>query len=88
VGGAAAWVNAQGTANPPYQSANHSTWVGGPYLHAGVGFAATPVLRLRADVVAFVAVAPAAVEVAGRDLGSWGQPALFFSLGVESMLAF
>jgi hypothetical protein len=88
LGGAAAWVQATGRGQAPYESRSSSAWVGGPYVHAGLGFAATAGLRLRADVIALVAVAPASVEVAGRDIGSWGQPALLLSLGVESMLAF
>ncbi len=88
VGAAAAWVQAAGAANAPFQGASSTAWRGGPYARMGLGCAVARGLRLRADALALVVPTRTSIGVAGRTIGQWGRPELVFSLGFETLLAF
>ncbi len=83
-GFALVWLHAEGVgASPEYVGATRDAFTGGPYLRPGLGVAVAGPLRIRADVLAGVALKKLALTYASREAAGWGQPFLVGSMGVE-----
>ncbi len=50
-----------------------------PFARFGLAFALTPVLRLRADVIASVIADGVSIRLAERKAATWGKPLMFSS---------
>lgn len=83
IGCGAAFVHVHGSPNPGFTGGTSNETVATPYARLGFAVAVAPSLRARADIAAFVAVPRLAVNFAGRDVGTWGQPLAIASIGVE-----
>jgi hypothetical protein len=83
VGVGAAFLHAEGSPAPGFSGTTLNTTAAAPYARIGYAVAVAPWLRMRADLAAFVAVPRPVLTFAGRDAGSWGQPLLAGSIGVE-----
>jgi hypothetical protein len=73
----------EGHAKAPWVSASGSQWSALPYLQAGAGYRLTPLLSLRADVLAAIVRPEPVLVIAGNRAGSFGTPAVFGSLSLE-----
>jgi len=73
----------EGQAAPPWVSASGSQWSAMPFVEAGVGYRFTPMLGARADLLAALARPEPVLVIAGREVASFGSPALFASVAVE-----
>jgi hypothetical protein len=83
LGVAAAHVATTGTAAPPFVSASDDAWAAAPLGDLGLAWAFATGLRLRADGLVAWMVPPAHVRTPTTDIGSWGDPAVMVSLGIE-----
>lgn len=54
-----------------------------PFARAGIAFAVTPMLRLRADVLAGVIVQGVSVQLAKHEVATWGRPLVLPSVGLD-----
>jgi len=73
----------EGRPERPYAGASETLFTLAPYLRVGLGYAVTPHLRLRADVLTGVTVQRPVVEFVGRVAATWGLPFVSPSLGAE-----
>ncbi|MFT3764523.1 MAG: hypothetical protein QM820_03245 [Minicystis sp.] len=79
-----AWLHTDGTGRPPlYVGVSSDGFTGGPFLRPGLGVTLVPKIRLRADLLAGVAVRRLHIDFAGRDVARWGVPILAGSFGME-----
>jgi hypothetical protein len=77
-------LETRGEAIGPFVSSTSAGWAFGPYLHAGPAFGSSS-LRVRLDFGVFVAVRTPRILFDDQWVATWGQPALFATLGVEAM---
>ncbi|WP_437635665.1 hypothetical protein [Sorangium sp. So ce854] len=54
-----------------------------PFMRLGLAFAVTPRFRLRADVLASAVAEGVSIQIAERDIATWGQPMMLSSAGVD-----
>jgi hypothetical protein len=80
--GAAALIF-EGTAEPPYSAAEGTEWTASPFAELAGSYAFHPMVAARLDVVGALLRPEPVLRVAGREVASFGQPAVFTSLGVE-----
>ena len=73
----------EGVAVAPWVSASGSRWSAMPFLGAGAAYRFTPVLAVRADVLASFLLPEAVLVIAGREVASFGVPAVTGSLSLE-----
>jgi hypothetical protein len=69
----------------PLTLATETAWSAGPFLHGGpaVRFGA---LRVRLDLSALVLLNSPTIRFADEPVAVWGEPALFLSLGAETLV--
>lgn len=73
----------EGRPERPYAGASETLFTFAPYLRAGLGYAVTPHLRIRADALTGVTVQRPVVKFSGRVAATWGLPFISPSLGAE-----
>lgn len=73
----------EGRAVPPWVAASGDRWSALPFVEAGASYRFTPVFAVRADVLAALALPQPVLVIAGREVGSFGAPAVFTSIAVE-----
>ena len=83
LGAGAAGFLFDGRAVPPWVSASGDRWSALPFVEAGASYRFTPVFAVRADVLAALALPQPVLVIAGREVASFGAPAVFASLAVE-----
>jgi hypothetical protein len=79
----AVMLSFSGTTMPPWTADSGSRWAAAPYVSATVAYRLHPHVALRLDVLAAFVRPEAVVRIAGRDIASFGEPAVVPSLGVE-----
>lgn len=72
-----------GRAVAPWVAASGTRWSALPFLEAGAAYTFTPVLALRADLLAALALPGPVLVIAGREVASFGSPTVFASLALE-----
>lgn len=72
-----------GDAAPPFVAERGSRWIASPYASIGALYRAYPRLALRTEMLVTVARPEPVLRIAGREVASFGQPAVFLSLGIE-----
>lgn len=82
VGAGAATIQTRGFPNGGFSGATRTTWVATPYVRIGYAVSIARTFRIRADLAAAFAVPPPTFTFAGDD-GSWGEPLLLASVGLE-----
>lgn len=70
-------------AAPPFVAERGSRWAASPYASIGARYRVVPRLALRAEVLTTFARPEPVIRIAGREVASFGQPAIFLSLGIE-----
>lgn len=73
----------EGRASAPWVGTSGSQWSALPYLDVGAGYRFSPVLSVRADVLAALARPEPVLVIAEREIASFGTPAIFGSLSLE-----
>lgn len=73
----------EGRATAPRVGASGSRWTALPYLEAGAGYRFTPLLGLRADVLAGIARPEPLLRVDGEPVASFGTPLFLASIALE-----
>lgn len=73
----------EGQAKTPQVSNSGTRWTGLAYGHAGIGYRVHPRVRLRFDSLVGPVFPEPVLRIAGREVASFGRPAVFLSLGVE-----
>ncbi len=73
----------EGRADAPRVGASGSRWTALPYLEAGAGYRFTPVLGLRADVLAGIARPEPLLRIDGEPVASFGTPLFLASIALE-----
>ena len=86
VGVAAAMLAMSGRGIPPFVGRTDEVFFAAPYVRVAGAWAFTQLVRLRADLTLGVATPGAAVEFAGREAATWGQPLLVVGLGLDVAL--
>jgi hypothetical protein len=76
-------LQATGSANPGFASGQAFAAMPAPYLQAGLAFAPTPRLRVRADVLGSLIVGGTSIRLAGTEAATWGQPVALVATGVD-----
>ncbi|KYF71120.1 hypothetical protein [Sorangium cellulosum] len=66
-----------------FSNGEPSTMTVAPFTRLGLAFAVTPTFRLRADVLASVVVEGVSIQIAGREIATWGRPILLSSAGID-----
>jgi hypothetical protein len=82
----AALIHTEGSPNAGFFGRNHDTPVATPLVNIGYAVSVVRSLWLRADVVGAVAIPRPVFAFADRIAGSWGQPLVLGSLGIEIVL--
>jgi hypothetical protein len=82
----AAVVHTEGSPNSGFLGRKQDTLVATPLVRMGYAVSVAWSLWLRADVVGAVAIPRPVFAFADRTAGSWGQPLLLGSLGIEIVL--
>lgn len=72
-----------GKPNPGFTAGESAATAAAPFARAGVAFAPTPQLRLRADLLAGVVAQEVALQVKGQQVATWGRPLFLASAGVD-----
>jgi hypothetical protein len=72
-----------GEARAPWLPSNGSRWAALPYARVTGGYRFHPAASLRTDIAVGVARPEPVVRIAGREVASFGQPAILIFLGVE-----
>lgn len=72
-----------GHGTAPFVSQSGSRWAASPYVAAGAAYRFHPRLAVRLDIVGSLVRPEPVLRVAGRDVASFGQPAVFSSLALE-----
>lgn len=72
-----------GSANEGFAAGDRGAWTAAPYVRAGLAFAANPMLRVRADVLATGIFQGVAVRLAGEKAATFGEPIVVTSAGVD-----
>jgi hypothetical protein len=72
-----------GNAAPPFIAARGSSWIASPYASIGAAYRAYPRLAIRAEMLATLVTPEPVLRIAEREVASFGQPAVFLSLGIE-----
>jgi hypothetical protein len=72
-----------GEAAPPFVADRGSRWIASPYASIGALYRAYPRLALRTEMLVTVARPEPVLRIAGHEVASFGQPAVFLSLGIE-----
>ena len=84
---AAALVQTQGDATPPFVTSSGSAWTAVPFAAASAGRAlGSPRVRFAVQLLAGVAASEIAVRFVGRDTGMWGAPIFGMSAGLQIAL--
>ncbi len=73
----------EGRATPPWISASGTHAAAMPFVEAGAGYRLTPVIGLRADVLAALARPEPVLVIAGREVASFGSPLVLASIALE-----
>jgi hypothetical protein len=73
----------EGRATPPWMDAHGSRWAAAPYASVSATYRFHPRVGLRLDISALLVEPQPVLRIAGRDVASFGQPAVFPSLAVE-----
>lgn len=73
----------EGRALPPWAADSGHRWAASPYGSISATYRFHPRVALRLDLVASLVRPEPVLRIAGRDVASFGQPAVFSSLGVE-----
>ncbi len=76
-------LRSTGSANPGFRASSPSAVTPAPFARFGLGFALTRSLRLRADVLVGLIVQGVSIQVAQRELATWGKPLVLSSFGVD-----
>jgi hypothetical protein len=85
-GFAGARIRAKGeSATVPFVTDSESRWSAGPYVHGSVGVGSAS-LRLVVDASVLVLLSVPPIRFADQRIGTWGQPAMFYTLGAEWLL--
>jgi hypothetical protein len=79
----AVFIHAEGLPGAGFVGSTINTTVAAPYARIGYSVSVAPWLRMRADLAAFLALPRPALTFAGRETGTWGQPLLSGSIGLE-----
>lgn len=72
-----------GEAAPPFVAARGGRWLASPYASIGAAYRVYPRLALRTELLVAIARPEPVFRIAGHEVASFGEPAVFFSLGVE-----
>lgn len=73
----------EGRATAPWISASGTHAAAMPFIEAGAGYRFTPVIGLRADVLAALARPEPVLVIAGREVASFGSPLVLASIALE-----
>src|SRR5262249_43259059 len=79
----AARVSFDGHAEAPWTAESGGRWVAAPYAGATAAYRLHPRVALRLDLLASLVRPEPVLRIAGREVASFGQPAVFPSLSVE-----
>jgi hypothetical protein len=83
LGALAVRLEARGEAIAPLVSSAPASWTFGPYLHGGPAIGSSS-FRVRLDLGVLFAVRTPRIRFADETVATWGQPALFATLGLEA----
>lgn len=72
-----------GEAAAPFVAERGSRWIASPYASIRAAYRVYPRLAVRADIFTTIARPEPVIRIAGREVASFGQPAVFLSLGIE-----
>ncbi|MDC3960538.1 hypothetical protein [Polyangium jinanense] len=75
----------EGEAEPPRIAASGTRWAALAYGRAGIGYRIHPRVRLRFDGFVGPVFPEPVLRIVGREVASFGRPAVFFVLGAEVM---
>ncbi len=73
----------EGKSDAPRISTSGVRWAGLAYGRAGIGYRVHPRVRLRFDSLVGPVFPEPVLRIVGREVASFGRPAVFLSLGVE-----
>ena len=73
----------QGHALPPWTPDGGARWAASPYASVSASYRVHTRLAVRLDLVASLVRPEPILRIAGRDVATFGQPAVFSSLGLE-----
>jgi hypothetical protein len=77
------WAHLQGSAAPGYGSGSDDVFTSLTFVSIAGSRALGPKVRLWIDATLGVTAPRFVLRFAGRDVASWGRPAVFAALGVE-----
>lgn len=72
-----------GEARRPWLAAQGSRWTALPYARASAGYWFAQHLALRGDVMLGASLPRPVIRIAGREIASYGEPAVFLAVGLE-----
>ncbi len=72
-----------GSAAEGFTARDSGAWTAAPYLRAGLAFAASPMLCVRADVLATGILQGAAGQLAGQGVATFGEPIVVTTAWVD-----
>ncbi|MEZ4301664.1 MAG: hypothetical protein R3B70_42410 [Polyangiaceae bacterium] len=73
----------EGHALAPYEGTSADRWTALPFVEVGAAYRFTPLLALRADLLAAFAAPRPVLVIANREVADYGLPALLFSISLE-----
>lgn len=82
--GARIWAKGE-NATVPFVTDSESRWSGGPYMHGCIGIGSAS-WRLVGDASLLVLLSAPPIRFADERVGTWGQPAMLYTLGAEWLL--
>jgi hypothetical protein len=71
------------SAGAGFRAIDAGAWTAAPFLRLGLAFAVSPMLRLRADVLATGAFQGVTVNIAQEEVATFGEPIVVTSAGVD-----
>jgi hypothetical protein len=84
VGLTAVFLNSQATTtNQGFAPAPASAATPAPFVRLGLAFAASPLVRVRVDILGGVVAQGVSVQFSGQSAATWGQPFVLPSVGVD-----
>ncbi len=82
-GVAAAWLQLEGVANPPYAGREEDVGMVAPYVRAGLGVTALPHLRVRVDLMGGATAPRPVIRHGTNETAAWGPIFGLGSVGAE-----
>ncbi|WP_437972174.1 hypothetical protein WMF04_24040 [Sorangium sp. So ce260] len=83
LGAMAVSLQSDGTASAGFVARSVSAATAAPFARAGLAFAPTPMLRVRADVLVGAILQGVSIQLAASEAATWGRPIVLPSAGVD-----